>query len=42
MPRGKDAQEQIAEGKKRATALKNGDAPWTRQKDWWSAYRSKI
>jgi hypothetical protein len=35
--------EQLAEGKKRAAALKAGDAPWTRQKGLVvRAYRSKI
>ena len=39
----KSAFEQIAEGKKRAEALKAGDAPWTRQKGLVvRAYRSKI
>ena len=39
----KSAFEQIAEGKKRAEALKADDAPWTRQKGLVvRAYRSKI
>lgn len=39
----KSAFEQLAEGKKRAEALKAGDAPWTRQKGLVvRAYRSKI
>jgi len=39
----KQALEQLAEGKKRAAALKTGDAPWTRQKGLVvRAYRSKI
>lgn len=39
----KTAFEQLAEGKKRAEALKAGDAPWTRQKGLVvRAYRSKI
>jgi hypothetical protein len=39
----KVAFEQLAEGKKRAEALKAGDAPWTRQKGLVArAYRSKI
>ncbi len=39
----KQAQEQLAEGKKRATALKKGEAPWTKQKGLvLRAYRSKI
>lgn len=39
----KSAFEQLAEGWKRAEALKNGDAPWTRQKGLVvRAYRSKI
>ncbi len=37
------AQEQLTEGKKRAEALKNGEAPWTKQKGLvLRAYRSKI
>lgn len=39
----KMAREQLEEGKKRAAALKAGDAPWTRQKGLVvRAYRSKI
>jgi hypothetical protein len=39
----KIAHEQLAEGKKRAEALKNGEAPWTKQKGLVvRAYRSKI
>ncbi|MFZ4764957.1 MAG: prolyl oligopeptidase family serine peptidase [Roseimicrobium sp.] len=39
----KSAYEQLTEGKKRAEALKAGDAPWTRQKGLVvRAYRSKI
>lgn len=39
----KVAHEQLAEGKKRAEALKSGEAPWTKQKGLVvRAYRSKI
>jgi hypothetical protein len=39
----KTAQEQLAEGRKRAEALKAGDAPWTRTRGLvLRAYRSKI
>jgi len=39
----KQAFEQLAEGKKRAEALKKGESPWTRQKGLVvRAYRSKI
>jgi len=39
----KAAYEQLDEGKKRAAALKNGEAPWTKQKGLVvRAYRSKV